>query len=163
MKSLQAGHAPEMAAESAAVAAKVAMSRFWKEAGTVLLYASLPYEVDTSALLGTEGKRLVLPVVEGEVLRLREYRPGHLRTGYMGISEPDGDCPEVSPSEIDLAIVPGVAFDRAGNRLGKGKGFYDRLLPCLKCPVIGLAFSWQMTGHIPSEEHDAPLSLVISP
>lgn len=136
-------------------------------AGTILLYASLPDEVDTESLLRRlsdrrEGdKRIILPVVEGEYLLLKEYIPEEMETGYCNISEPGGD-ESTDPSEIDLAIIPGVAFDSNCNRMGRGKGFYDRLLPFLKCRKIGLGFNFQIVPQVPCEEFDKPLDMVIT-
>lgn len=136
-------------------------------AGTILLYYNLPDEVATihlleklSSRLGGE-KRIILPVVEGDNLLLKEYRPESISGGYCNIMEPEGD--ECVPAvEIDLAIIPGIAFDSRCNRLGRGKGFYDRLLPQLKCRTIGLAFSFQIVDEIPCEPFDKPLDMVLT-
>lgn len=134
---------------------------------TILLYHSLPDEVGTSLLLeklssrASGDKRVVLPVVEGEYLLLKEYLPNNMEKGYRDIYEPAGeDC--IDPSEIDLAIIPGVAFDCNCNRLGRGKGYYDRLIPFLNCRKIGLSFDFQITEGIPCEEFDMPLDMVIT-
>lgn len=137
------------------------------QAGTILLYSSLPDEVGTSLLLARlsnrrEGnKRVILPVVEGKYLLLKEYVPHEMAVGYRNISEPAGDD-SVDPSEIDLAIIPGVAFDPSCNRLGRGKGFYDRLIPYLGCMKIGLGFDFQICARIPCEDFDKPLDIVVT-
>ena len=129
-------------------------------ARTVLLYASLPDEIPTAAALEKwEGaKTLVLPVVQGDTLVLRKYDPCRLEAGYKGIAEPDGSCAAVRPEDIDFAIVPGVAFDRIRMRLGRGKGFYDRLLPQLHCPCVGVALPCQIVDRIPADPWDVPLT-----
>ena len=107
------------------------------------------------------NKRIILPVVEGEYLILKEYIPEEMGNGYRNISEPTGNL-QIDPSEIELAIIPGMAFDPACNRMGRGKGFYDRLIPYLKCNTIGLGFNFQMVDKIPCEEFDKPLDMVIT-
>ena len=91
----------------------------------------------------------------------KEYIPSKMETGYREIQEPAGEeC--VNPSEIDIAIIPGVAFDRHCNRLGRGKGFYDRLIPYLECKKIGLSFDFQIVEQVPCEEFDKPLDMVMT-
>ena len=137
----------------------------FRQARTVLLYHSLPDEPDTHAFIRRwQGrKRVLLPVVRGDELELREYTgPEHMTTGAFGIEEPEGGA-FTDYDDIDLAVVPGVAFDRAGNRLGRGKGYYDRLLPKLgRACKIGLCFSFQIVEHIPAEPHDIRMDLIIS-
>lgn len=139
----------------------------WRSAGTVLLYHALPDEVDTSLLLSSAmlmGKRVLLPKVVGDDLELCLYSPDALVSGAYGIMEPAG--PSLSEEEyagIDLAIVPGMAFSSAGVRLGRGKGYYDRLLPRLpRAYRIGLCFSFQLLSHIPSEQHDVLMNEVVA-
>ena len=153
----------EAAVMSEAVAAGVSSLDGWDRAGTVLLYWPLPGEVDPRPLFGTGIRRVVLPVVAGEDLELREYSPEHMEVGAFGILEPDCRSVVVSPDEVDFAVVPGVAFDRSGRRLGRGRGFYDRLLPRLSCPKVGVAFPFQMFGTIPVDPWDVPLDAVVTP
>lgn len=150
-------------AESEAVTAIVKNLPAWRNARTILLYSSIEGELDTTSLLSTEGKDFILPVVEGNTLTLRRYNPIHLKKGYKGIMEPTEDAPTVSAKVIELALIPGVAFDRNCHRMGRGKGFYDRLLPDLSCPVIGLALSCQLVDEVPVEEHDVQLSGIAHP
>ncbi len=82
--------------------------------------------------------------------------------GAFGITEPEDSCPTVDPSEIDLAIVPGLAFSRSGIRLGRGKGYYDRMLPRLNCFKLGVCYSVALSDSIPSEKWDVPMDKVIS-
>lgn len=134
----------------------------WKSASTVLLYHALPGEVDLTVLMDVPGKRVALPLVEGDSLLLKEYLPGTLVRGYAGIMEPPFSAPDVELSEIGLAIIPGVAFDPEGHRLGRGRGFYDRLLPGLRCPLVGAAYSWQMVEKVPTDPWDVSLDLVVT-
>lgn len=136
----------------------------FREAGVVLAYSSLPDEVGTEELLKRWGERKViaLPVVVGERLELRKYDGVHVRAGYRGIMEPSEGAAEVSPSEVGLAIVPGMAFDGAGRRLGRGGGYYDRLLPLLSCPKVGVCFGCQLVERVPVEECDIIVDSVLS-
>ena len=134
---------------------------------TILLYHALPDEVNTNILLQTlsnrlEGdKRIILPVVSGDILILKEYIPDEVATGYMNILEPqEGQC--IDPSEIELAVIPGVAFDKNCNRMGRGKGFYDKLLPHINCKTIGLGFDFQIVDTIPCEPFDKTLDMVVT-
>ncbi|MDL2305912.1 5-formyltetrahydrofolate cyclo-ligase, partial [Bacteroides sp. OttesenSCG-928-D19] len=82
----------------------------------------------------SKTKTIILPVVEGGILQLRTYStPENLDTGLYGIKEPSGEY-FTNYHLIDLAIIPGMAFDASGNRLGRGKGYYDKLLPNIAAP-----------------------------
>ena len=144
---------------------QIEASEAFHRARTVLLYASLPDEVPTEVLFRrwTGDKRLVLPLVCGDELLLKAYAPDTLRPGYRGIPEPLPTSPDVAPEEIDFALIPGVAFTAQGGRLGRGKGYYDRLLPRLTRAVkAGAAFPFQMRERLPLDAWDAPLDIVYS-
>ena len=89
------------------------------------------------------------------------YIPDDLVKGSFGISEPQ--AAEIDPCTVDLVIVPGVAYDRQMNRLGRGKGYYDRLLAGISAPCIGICFDCQLVGRVPAESHDRPMDAVITP
>ena len=129
----------------------------FRQARTLLLYASVPGEVDTFPWLEEwfPERRIALPKVEGEFLTLYSYSPGDLCSGYLGIREPSCRAERILPEEIDLAIVPGVAFDMTGRRLGHGKGFYDRLLPQLRCLKAGVCLPYWIVAAGRCEEDDA--------
>lgn len=135
----------------------------WQESKTVLLYHSLSDEIDTSCLLVSalqEDKKVLLPVVCGEVLELREYS-GKTKMGAYGIEEPVGPLFS-SYDQIELAIIPGMAFDKSYHRLGRGKGYYDRLLPLLSNAYkLGICFPFQMVEEIPIEKHDVLMDNVV--
>lgn len=138
----------------------------WQRAQSVLLYSSLNDEADTSILIKeavSEGKRVILPVVDGEQLRLRVYSPTDaMLPGAFGIVEPGSEAEELnSYEEIDLAVIPGRAFTLAGERLGRGRGYYDRLLPTLHCPLWGLALPEQIYPELPTDPWDVRLDRVI--
>ena len=148
---------------SSIICRKVMQLEQIKSSQTILIYNSLPDEVQTSLLftLKEAGKRIVLPVVTGDILILKEYIPGKLSVGYMNILEPNQE-ETVDPNEIDLAIIPGVAFDKECNRLGRGKGYYDKLLPCTNCPKIGICYQFQIVENIPTNDNDIKMDMVIT-
>jgi 5-formyltetrahydrofolate cyclo-ligase len=83
--------------------------------------------------------------------------------GKFGIPEPRPETPCVAPTEPDLLVVPGVAFDRRGHRVGYGKGYYDRLLAVTGAPVMALAYGFQLVEHIPDEPHDRCMDYILTP
>ena len=131
----------------------------------MLLYHSLPDEVDTHAFIRrwSAQKRILLPVVKGYDLELRLYTgDDRLTEGAFHIDEPTGTA-FTDYAAIDLAVIPGVAFDRRGNRLGRGKGYYDRLLPRIPTAYkLGLCFPFQVLNQIPAEAHDIPMDEVLT-
>ena len=153
---------------SAEICSKVLASAIWQEAGTLLVYYPLSDEVDVRTLIEAafeSGRRVLLPVVKGEELELRLYEgEASLTKGAFGIMEPTG--PLFAPDnyhEIELALIPGMAFDGAGHRLGRGKGFYDRLLPKLtNARLTGICFPFQFLDEVPAEPHDISVHEVIS-
>lgn len=128
----------------------------FKQAHTILMYYSLPDEVQTHEFVErwSKSKRIILPVVKGDYLELRLYNGKDCLTkGSYGIEEPDGS-PYLDYNTIELAIIPGVSFDTNGNRLGRGKGYYDRLLPQLSVYKIGICFQFQVLESLPTEPFD---------
>jgi 5-formyltetrahydrofolate cyclo-ligase len=138
----------------------------WQQAKTVLLYHSLPDEVCTHDLVihaCQAGKQVLLPVVVGDNLELREYKDeGRLAEGCFHIMEPKGEA-FTDFEAITLAVIPGVAFTKNGQRLGRGKGFYDRLLPLLKKAYkVGICWPFQLVEDIPCEPHDILMDAIIT-
>ena len=138
-----------------------------KDANTIMMYYPLGDEVDISPLIekmANEGKRVLLPQVTGDTsMVLRHYTgKGDLTEGAFGIMEPCGEL-FTDYRAIDIAIIPGMAFDKNGNRLGRGKGYYDRFLPHLSPDIyiIGVCFPFQLLDEIPTEEHDKKVNIVI--
>lgn len=129
----------------------------------ILIYHSLPDELPTHAFLKKWNgrKKFYLPRVNGVNLEILPYDESRLELGAFHIEEPTGDN-TVSEEEIELIIVPAVAFDRSRNRLGRGKGFYDRLLQTTKATKIGIGYNFQLVDEIPVEEHDIPMDFVIT-
>ena len=162
--------APELLAErSRAAAALLAARPEWRAARVVALYASLKREVDTAPLFlaaSESGKRVVFPrVCEGSrqlsFVAVRSLAELTLR-GASKISEPEG--PAVPLHEIDLLVVPGVAFDSRGERLGRGGGYYDVTLAAARPDAarIGLCLELQLVESIPVGPHDQRMSLVVT-
>ncbi|MCD8165147.1 MAG: 5-formyltetrahydrofolate cyclo-ligase [Bacteroides sp.] len=137
---------------------------YFRQAKTLLLYHSLPDEVSTHDFIEKwKGeKKILLPVVQGDRMNLCLYEgAAKCATGRFGIAEPL-TLPYTDYDGIDLALIPGVAFDRKGNRLGRGKGYYDRILPRIKAPKTGVCFSFQLLDEIPSESFDIPMDFIVT-
>lgn len=154
-------------AESERILLELEQSREFREAGTVLAYMSIPGEVCTVEFMARwyGRKRMLIPLVTPEGLQLREYGPDRLVHGYAGILEPALDAPSARFSDVDFALVPGIAFSLDGLtgkvwRLGRGKAYYDRLLDLLECPVAGLAFPFRLIDRIPVDPWDKPLDML---
>lgn len=132
-------------------------------ADRILMYHSLPDELHTHSFLDkwASRKRFYLPRVNGVNLEILPYESTRLELGSFHIEEPTGDD-VVDPDEIELIVVPAVAYDRRGNRLGRGKGFYDRLLKSTKATKIGVGYDFQLLNELPTEEHDVPMDFVIT-
>lgn len=138
----------------------------FEKAKTILLFYSMDDEVYTHGIVKkiveNKSKKIVLPCVKGDNLVLSELKSmDELVAGeQFGILEPTGDILE-NWNNIDLAIIPGVAFDVNGNRMGRGRGFYDKILNNLSCPKIGLTLPFQIVDYIPVDRHDVKLDDVI--
>ena len=132
-------------------------------AENVLMYHSLPDELSTHAFLKKWGgkKHFYLPRVNGVNLDILPYDESRLELGSFHIEEPTG-ADTVDPSEIEVIVVPAVAYDRRGNRLGRGKGFYDRLLAEAKATKIGVGYEFLLMDELPAEEHDVPMDIIIT-
>ena len=134
-------------------------------AQTIVGFSAIQKEIDPAALLSgarASGKRVGLPRVEEDLLVLHEFRDvSELEEGSFGVLEPLASAPVIAPSEVDLVIVPGLAFDVRGHRLGYGRAFYDRLLPHMtKAFRLGLAYDFQVVMELPDDEHDIPMHAV---
>ena len=132
-------------------------------ADKILIYHSLPDELPTHRFIEkwSKIKRFFLPRVNGLNLEILPYDKSTLKLGAFHIEEPQGDA-TVSVRDIDLIIVPGVGYDPSGNRVGRGKGYYDRLLADSKAIKIGIAYEFQVVDHIETEAHDQKVDIVIS-
>lgn len=157
--------------DSAIIRQRLFQQTAWADAGTILSYLSFGSEVDTHKLLPEalqKSKRMVVPVCDAtkQELSLSElHRMGDLAPGPYGIYEPSPVWRKaVDPSEVELVLVPGIAFDRQGGRLGFGAGYFDKLLSRMPRAVrIGLAFSVQLLEEsLPMEAHDIRMSFIVT-
>ena len=152
-----------------ACAAVIELPEFAR-ARTIMAYMTIPNETDTGEIIlaaWNQGKTILVPVVSAEprqilAVELRSLEAG-LKVSPYGILEPD--CSDPWPADqIDLVIVPALAFDRLGNRLGRGGGFYDRFLAQenMHAVTCGLAFHEQLLDEIPTDHHDQPVDLLVT-
>jgi len=142
----------------------------FRQARTVMLYMSIPFEVDTAVIARTawdQGKTVLTAKLRPKARQLIAVRFGSLNEdftiGTYGIREPRSDSPW--PVEgIDFIVVPAMAYDRRGGRLGRGGGYYDRFLgqPGLRAVRCGLAFAEQVVDELPTAPHDQPVDIVVT-
>ncbi len=136
----------------------------FQDAQVIMLYYPIHNEVDVRPLLNKymESKTILLPVVHRASIEMRPYTgKDNLHKGKFGIPEPKSGTFKGKP---DLIIVPGVAFDKECNRLGRGKGFYDRFLKRFSSTTaIGVAYDRQIVDSIPTDSHDHKLDHVVTP
>jgi 5-formyltetrahydrofolate cyclo-ligase len=142
----------------------------WRNASSVLLFAPLSGEPDIWPLLSDSlaaGKITTLPRFDSATNRYivcQVKNPsGDISTGRFGIREPTELCSIVPLNRLDFILVPGVAFDLYGRRLGRGKGFYDQLLADVRGVTCGVAFDEQIVTEIPVEPHDVRLHCILTP
>jgi 5-formyltetrahydrofolate cyclo-ligase len=158
------------AADSAKICALLRKQAVWKNARSVLLFAPMPAEPDLWPLLAealAAGKTAALPryqpadkkYVVGRVQNL----PSDIVSGAFGIREPGPHCPELPPGQFDLILAPGLAFDLHGKRLGRGRGFYDRLLAAVPGAKCGVAFDEQIVREVPIGSHDIRMNCLLTP
>lgn len=136
----------------------------FQAAKTVGLYVSYRHEVDTRMLIERylHEKRLCVPRVEGDQLQFYALESlEQLHVGTYGVLEPEAGV-IVPPEQIDVMIIPMLYFDRCGNRIGYGGGFYDRYLVSYPHLKVGIAFSFQEVGSTHSQPHDIPLDFIIT-
>jgi 5-formyltetrahydrofolate cyclo-ligase len=131
-------------------------------AKTVGAYAPLPDEVDITPLMNSTDRVFYIPAFDETLGAYRLARMGEtFKRGRFGILEPV-DPVFAEKDEIDLILVPGIAFDQAGHRIGRGGGFYDRLLPQYSAVRAGICFEFQCFEKIPTESHDCKMDLLIT-
>jgi len=155
----------EMLRQSGEVQKKLEQLPLFVQAKNVLLFWSLPDEISTHYFIEkwAKEKTILLPVVKGEELVLRKFcGADNLICGCWNIQEPNAEN-FTDFERIDLAIIPALAFDKQGVRLGRGKGFYDRLLPKIKAPKAGICFDFQFVEKLPADSWDIKMDWVIAP
>ncbi|OIP83170.1 MAG: 5-formyltetrahydrofolate cyclo-ligase [Porphyromonadaceae bacterium CG2_30_38_12] len=149
---------------SIAVFSKIELLPEFISARNILIYWSLPDELPTHSyiLKWSKNKQILLPMVKGEQLLIKPFSSvNELRKSDMGIWEPEAQREYLK--QIDLVIVPGVAFDRKRNRLGRGKGYYDRYFNNKKVTKIGVCYDFQLLENIPADSYDIKMDKVITP
>ncbi|HLX96353.1 MAG TPA: 5-formyltetrahydrofolate cyclo-ligase [Verrucomicrobiae bacterium] len=157
-------------ADSSRIRALLSQQPFWKTAPAVLFFAPLPGEVDVWPLLEaalTSGKIAALPRFDPAS---NDYLAGHVQNpqnevgpGQFGIREPKTGCPEIPLERLGLILVPGVAFDLLGGRLGRGRGFYDRLLAKFHGIKCGVALDEQIVEEVPAGTLDVRMDFILTP
>lgn len=160
----------QIADGSTRIADRILEDEGWNNARSVLLFAPMRFEMDLVRVIRegiTRGKEVCLPrfsttnaVYEAAVLR---DWPSDLVKGGFGIPEPAPGCPAMALNQLDLMIVPGLGFTTSGLRLGRGKGFYDRLLAETRGRRWGVAFDCQIVTRLPVEPHDVVLQSILTP
>jgi len=138
----------------------------FRKAGTILFYLPIHGEVDLKPLFSQFmlNKKFILPRVKDEkTLHLYHiHNLSETEEGSYKILEPKLHLQRAAASDVDLVLVPGIAFAQNGHRIGYGKGFYDRLLKKIKGPKIGIAYDFQMVENIPAEKHDTPMDIIVT-
>jgi 5-formyltetrahydrofolate cyclo-ligase len=162
--------AAQRAAASAQSQALLRRQKVWKEARSILFYSPLPVEIDLSPLLAeamAEGKTVALPRFVASSGTYEAAQVSHpwrdCAPGQFGIVEPAARCPSFPLMRLDLVLTPGLGFDVSGRRLGRGRGFYDRLLAAIAGAKCGVAFDQQIAGQIPAETHDVCMNYILTP
>lgn len=164
----------EVVGKSIRITDKLTSFEKFKDSRIIMAYMDFKNEVMTGFL--TEhclklGKTLAFPLIESfqGIKKICAYEPkdhtNGLKPGTFGILEPVGELSrKIDPKEIDMVIVPGVAFDTKGNRIGYGAGYYDVFLKEVKdgCLKVGIAFELQVIENIPKEEHDVSLDAIVT-
>jgi 5-formyltetrahydrofolate cyclo-ligase len=142
----------------------------WQQASAILFYAATTGELDLSPLLDETlraGKRAALPGFVNETGTYQAFEVSHLThdcvAGKFGIAEPGAHCPPISLKRLDLVLAPGLGFDVSGRRLGRGQGFYDRLLAGIAGAKCGVAFDLQVVAQIPAAGHDVSMNFILTP
>jgi 5-formyltetrahydrofolate cyclo-ligase len=158
------------ARSSVRACARLEEQRIWRDATSILFFAPVPEELDLWPLLEpalTAGKIVALPrfrsaTLTYEAARLRDLRRD-VCVGRFGIREPGLHCVEVALDRLDLVLVPGLAFDLRGRRLGRGKGFYDRILGAVRGAKCGVAFDEQIADAVPAGPLDVSVNCLLTP
>jgi 5-formyltetrahydrofolate cyclo-ligase len=159
------------ASASNAIAERILALPSYRAAGAVLLTLPFRSEWDTRPIVQdalASGKTVALTRVDAAARMLLLHRVMSLdtdvATGYQGIPEPAPHCPVLAATAVDWVLVPGVAFDRVGRRLGYGGGYYDRLLPLLRAdvPRIAGAYAMQIVPQVPAAPHDESIDALVT-
>jgi len=154
----------EVLEKSNIILSKLSSLSLFQKARKILCYISFDNEVYTHGFIKkyAKEKEMYVPVVKGKEIipsLIKEWQ--ELRTGAYGILEPS-EIKAIEPEKIEMAIIPGIAFDIHGYRLGYGKGYFDRLLKKTNAFKIGIAFDFQILENVPHEGHDVRMDAIIT-
>jgi 5-formyltetrahydrofolate cyclo-ligase len=156
--------AEEVAAASTVLCQRLTAWPVLQEAQAVLTYLAFRNELDLSLLFELLPEvHWAVPRIEGRHLVLHPYDPAHLARHRFGMLEPAADLPVVHPAALDVVLVPGVAFDRRGGRLGFGGGYYDRFLPTTPALRVGVTYDECLADELPCGEHDQRMDRIVTP
>ncbi len=156
--------AEEVADASTALCRRLASWAVLQETEVVLTYLAFCNELDPSLLFNLlPHVHWVVPRTEGRRLVLHPYDPTRLVRHRFGMLEPAADLPVVNPTVLDLVLVPGVAFDRRGGRMGFGGGYYDRFLPTTPALRVGVTYDCCLIDELPCSEYDRRMDWVVTP
>lgn len=153
------------------IVTKLCKSLELKRAKNILFYLPINGEVDLMGIFEIlKGKKkFILARVKDRLLSKGNfldlyYVPDLAETesGAFNIPEPKKHLKKAKPTEVDLAFIPGIVFAKNGHRIGYGKGFFDRLLPELDCPKIGIAYEFQIVENVPGQPHDIPMDMIVT-
>jgi len=170
LRKLRSKPPAERTTDSAALCRRLLEAPIWEETRSVMFYAPLAEEPDIWSVflhLARHGLTVALPWFDSKIGGYvpREVRdPGRdLVVGHFGVREPRASCPVHPINLLDVVLVPGVAFDLGGRRLGRGAGYYDRLLTGVRGTTCGVAVDEQISGELPVEPHDVHVNCILTP
>ncbi len=160
---------PETAeAKGKAIAGHLMGTDLYRQSRCISCYVSVKQEADTHRLIRSalaDGKRVGVPVVRGggKLTHVEVPSLSVLEPAPFGLLEPPASTgAKIPPADFDLVIVPGVAFDRLGNRIGQAGGYYDRFLPRTSAPKVALAYDFQIVDDLPVDSHDVPVDILVT-
>jgi 5-formyltetrahydrofolate cyclo-ligase len=164
-KCIRSAITPEMRLQaSLAICQHIEGWRNFQESNTILSYMAMRSEIDLSTLFTRYPRKIwAIPRIRpGGQMVFHTYDPSKLIKHAYGMLEPDPDCPEIPSEAIELALVPGLAFDGDGWRLGYGGGFYDRFLSGYQGISAGVTYQALFFKRVPHDQHDIPMCFVIT-
>lgn len=137
----------------------------FKSAKEFFTYLSHKGEVSTDAIVAKfmDKKKIVVPRISGKLLHLHElHEKAEFTKGHFGIREPKNCVRKAKWGAVDIALIPGIAFDKTGHRIGFGGGYFDRFLKKLRCTTIGLAYEFQIIEKVPTHKYDVPVDYIVT-
>ncbi|MFA6917946.1 MAG: 5-formyltetrahydrofolate cyclo-ligase [Candidatus Gracilibacteria bacterium] len=158
----------ELKRQSHEIMRKLLVTRIFQKGKNILFYMPIQNEVDTKPLIEftmKKNKNVLVPRVENEE-SMDSYKINSLKdliVGKFDVLEAKKSCEKFPKKDIDLIIIPGIAFDERGYRIGFGKGYYDNFLKGLRARKIALAYDFQIVKNIPGESHDIKMDVIITP